>query len=464
MRLPKRAPAAVVAAAFLVLVFAPVAAVASPSHTSESLYLAADGTLTAEPGPSPQSCLALSATSPASVSQTFVGSAGNGTLSFPQQTALISLALDEGATAGSGFTLEASLDVGGQSYRAAKSYGAGAAVESPVLLTVPIASTANTTGAVELALALTKSGAGPIAAGQTVSVLCDHAESRIHPLSYEHPAELPVSPDPGPEEPASGTYSIPAILGIAALAGLVTLAAGAVVLSGRSVSQRRIHFLLGATAGLLLTIAILDLVPEALEAAPAAPLTIAIALLVLFLVRHFAGDHSHGHSHAEAHQDPGHKQHVGTHHVGLALIAFFALGFHRFIDGLVLPAAFEAGNTIGFAAASAVLIHQFPDGIAAASLFLAAGWPRRRVLAGVAVMAALTPVGSLVGLLVLGQDALVGHLIALAAATFIFIALAELIPELRAREQRMPVGIGFAVGYAVAFAIVLIPGFFGLHI
>lgn len=452
------------------LVLALPAVAAQDSSATPPLYLQDDGTLAPAVGAA-SVCLTLGATTPASVAQTFTGTFTNQTVDLAAQAIAVSVAFAQGANAGTGFTLAGELKFGDAAVlQDGAMYGSGAAVSSPATLVFDLRELQNATGDIQLTLSLSKTGTGLVAAGQSVSVQCGHLDSKLHPFTITQAESLGVLPEP--EEPTSGGGpGILAILGIALLAGAITLAAGAVVLAGRTISQRRIHFLLGATAGLLLAIAMLDLVPEALELSPEAPYTIVLALLVLFLVRHFfAGEHSHGgsshgsHGHGADEHDHRGRERIASHAGGLAILAFFALGFHRFVDGLILPAAFELDNAVGLAAASAVLIHQFPDGIAAASLFLAAGWKRSRVLLGIAVMAALTPVGSLLGLTIIEEGALVGHLIALAAATFIFIALAELLPELRAREQRAPVGIGFGVGYVVAFLIVFIPSLFGIHV
>ena len=121
----------------------------------------------------------------------------------------------------------------------------------------------------------------------------------------------------------------------------------------------------------------------------------------------------------------------------------------------------DRGGDVGFAASSAILIHQFPDGLAAASVFLGAGWQRKKILLAVAGLAFATPLGSLAGLAFAGIDGALPHLLALAAATFIFIALAELLPELRAKQYRFIVVVGFLLGYGLTFGIELFAELFG---
>ena len=252
---------------------------------------------------------------------------------------------------------------------------------------------------------------------------------------------------------------------IAIGAAIVTLIAGILPLIGKALSPQRMHLFLGITAGLLLSIALVDLIPEAIEeGGGSVAWTVALGVLVLYGVKHLAGE---THSHADHEPHPDHHApdpddpHTDPHAGRFAMVAFGALLFHRLVDGLALPGAFAAGGDVGFAASSAVLIHQFPDGLAAASVFIAAGWRRARVLGAVLILAFMTPVGSLFGLAFAGIEGALPHLLALAAATFIFIALAELLPELRAKKYRFVVVVGFLIGYVLTFGIELFAELFG---
>lgn len=428
------------------------------------LYLAGDGSLATTAPDSPSACLTLSGPNAAADSKTFARDLAEGAYAplGGAVTLVVALAGQNGASqSGSGFALQGTLAFGTSTpIEAAPAQFGPAQSPSSATLTFPLEGAAETMGPLNLTLTLTPVG-GPLPAtlGQDVSVVCGHSDSRIASFNLQAPRPL-VGGEEGEEvhEP----LPLPLVIAIALAAGGATLLAGALAVAGRTISERRLHLLLGATAGLLLAIALLDLIPEAIELNENAMVTIALGVLALFAVKwasghsHAAQDHQHGGLPHEHVHSPGHGSR-------LAFIAFFALSFHRFVDGLVLPAAFEVGSATGLAAAGAVLVHQFPDGLAAATVFLAAGWARRRVLAGVAVMAALTPVGAFVGLLFAGISGYLGHLIALAAATFIFIALAELIPELGNGKHRFTVALGFGLGYLAAFGIEYVAGLAGAH-
>ena len=436
------------------------------TRSTGDLFLVADGTLATESSPT-QACVTLAGPNPTPATGTFESAAlADGSaydLNSDSVTLTVQLQSSGGgaAQAGTGFELGGSLQVGEtepvvaqpQSFAATQSPSSGT-------LTFPTGGIGETSGPVRLTVSLTPIQQGlPLAAAHDVQIVCGHANTKLASFTYAVPAASPPGGDEHGEEDehAPGEVSIMNVAIISLVAAGATMLAGALVLAGRTISSRRIHLLLGATAGLLLAIAILDLIPESFELNEDAPYTIAFGVLGLFAVKwavgqgsHGHGDHPHDHSHKSDH---AHEKKTSSHSATLALIAFLALSFHRFVDGLVLPAAFELDSVVGYTAAAAVLLHQFPDGIAAASVFLAAGWRRVSVLRGVGVMALLTPVGAFAGLFLLGLSGIVGHLVALAAATFIFIALAELLPELQGREHRVVVAVGFGLGYLIAFGL-----------
>lgn len=244
----------------------------------------------------------------------------------------------------------------------------------------------------------------------------------------------------------------PALI-VAGAASAVAFVAGAVAHAGRSLSDHVLHLLLGATAGLLVTVAFVEMIPEAVEGQPGAGWIVAVVFLGLVGLELLMGGHEahgHGHGHGEATPVVGRRDRAA--HVGLA-----ALSFHRLIGGLTLPAAFGVDHATGIGVAGAVLIHQVPDGLAAAALFSAAGWSDRRVLLSLAVVAIWVPVGAVVGIGV-SLGGWFPILVAVSAATFLFVGAVELIPELHHGPHPGWVGAGVVVGVAAVALMALTTG------
>lgn len=239
--------------------------------------------------------------------------------------------------------------------------------------------------------------------------------------------------------------SVPAVLILGSLAAAAAFSAGAWAALGRSIPSRWLHVLLGAATGLLLTAALTEMLPEALEADPRAGWVTALAFLALVGIEVLLGGHgAHGHGH-----DPPEEREAAWSGPGrLAAVALLALSFHRLAGGLTLPAALGLEATVGLPIVVAVLVHQVPDGLAAGAIFLASGWSRRRILAGLGLVALWVPVGALAGL-ALDVIGALWLLLSISAATFLFIGAVELLPELQEGPHRLSTAAGVVAGVAL---------------
>lgn len=269
------------------------------------------------------------------------------------------------------------------------------------------------------------------------------------------------------EGPAAGVDPTGPLLVAVAAAG-VALIAGLAAHAGRSLSDRVLHVLLGTTAGLLVTVAFVELIPEALEGHPLAGWIVAVVFLGLVGLELALGGHeAHGHGHGPDAHDPGaeHPARATTVPVParssraarIAVVGMAALAFHRLIGGLTLPAAFGVDHATGIGVAGAVLLHQVPDGLAAAVLFSAAGWSDRRVLASLTLVALFVPLGAVAGI-ALSVGGLFPVLVAISAATFLFVGAVELVPELHHGPHPGWVGAGVVVGVALVALLSLVGG------
>ncbi len=216
---------------------------------------------------------------------------------------------------------------------------------------------------------------------------------------------------------------------------LATLAAGALsVLAAALVSLTLLSQwaprLVAYAAGVLLGAAFLHLLPESIEAlGPQDVLATCLAGLLGFFVleklalwRHaHAGLHDHGHARKPA---------------GTMILVGDAL--HNFVDGILIAAAFLTDPELGWAVAIAIIAHEVPQETGDFMVLLAIGWSRRAAL-GWNLLASLAAVaGGLLGYFALSDaEAAVPYVLAVSAASFLYIAVADLIPELH-RHWRLP--------------------------
>lgn len=268
--------------------------------------------------------------------------------------------------------------------------------------------------------------------------------------------------------------SVAAILG-SALAAAASLVGVAVVHARPGFTRASALPLAAFSGGVILGAAFLHLLPESLELAgtnaPAWALAAFFALYVLetHVVRHEhhheAGDgHAHAHTHghaavpAEAHAAHAHGNGESAA-APLTAVAILAFGLHAAFDGLAVGVGFSPAIALGSSATLGVLAHKVPEGMALASLLLRAGMRTRRALAIAAAIAALTPVATALSFLLLenGVSQLtMGRLLAMVAGAFVYVASADLLPEVAhhprlSRTALMLAGIGVAVLVRVAF-------------
>lgn len=222
--------------------------------------------------------------------------------------------------------------------------------------------------------------------------------------------------------------------------------------------------MLSLAAGALLATAFLNLVPEAFASgAPTHMLSATLlAGLVFFFLLSKAELWHHGHEHhpelptldeamagpPHAH-GPAHARHAGHAHghthahahthahggPGGAWSILTGDGVHCFGDGVLIASAFLAGAPLGWAATLAVLVHEVPHHMGdLAVLQRGRRDARRTALLKVSLAGAVTALGGLAGWALVGQLAgLLPYLLMLASASFIYVALADLIPQLQKR-------------------------------
>ncbi len=212
-----------------------------------------------------------------------------------------------------------------------------------------------------------------------------------------------------------------------------------------------IQRLVSLSAGLLLATATLHMIPEAIEsgadlhrltATLLAGLIGFFALEKLAVLRHshhYEGDgHAHHHGHDRDEAGPG-----GT----LILVGDT---IHNFTDGVLIAAAFLADPRLGIVTTIAIAAHELPQEIGDFIVLLNAGYTRQRALFFNALSSLSGVLGGLVGYFALDSaQGAVPYVLMLASASFVYIALADLVPDLhRQTRQRLN-------GWASQFALML---------
>jgi zinc and cadmium transporter len=215
-----------------------------------------------------------------------------------------------------------------------------------------------------------------------------------------------------------------------------TAGAGLLLALGAWVS-RAVPYLVSFATGTLLAGAFLGLLPEALEVAPT--FTVMTALIVgllgfFILERLVIWRHCH-HEDCDVHGASGYLILVGD-------------AFHNFMDGVAIGAAFAASPPLGISTALAVVAHEVPQEVGDFGILLNSGFSKGRAFALNLGSAATTIPGAVVAFFAFSAvEQVLGIVLALAASSFLYIALADLIPGLH-REwslSALPVQVGLIV-------------------
>jgi len=192
--------------------------------------------------------------------------------------------------------------------------------------------------------------------------------------------------------------------------------------------------LVAYAVGVLLGAAFLNLLPQAIEAlGPHDVLATCLGGLLAFFVleklalwRHaHAGLHDHDHDLGHGHKAAGTMILVGD-------------ALHNFVDGILIAAAFLTDPALGWAVAIGIIAHEIPQETGDFMVLLASGWSKRSALCWNLLASLAAVAGGLLGYFALSDaEAAVPYVLAVSAASFLYIAVADLIPELH-RHWRLP--------------------------
>lgn len=261
---------------------------------------------------------------------------------------------------------------------------------------------------------------------------------------------------------------------IAILVGTLVAGIGSVWLAALlsfGALARYTQHMLSLAAGALLATAFMHLLPEAFESQAGAHdlfLVLLVGLVFFFLLdkaelwhhghehhhgpapRHPAHDHDHAHAHGDS-QDPAHAHHHAGQHAHVHALApdgrsthghrpgswavLAGDSVHCFGDGILIASAFVADLRLGVIAALAVLAHEVPHHMGDLVVLRGgSGGDRRMAVVKVSLAGAVTALGGLVGYALVGQlHDWLPYFLVVASSSFIYVALADLIPQLQKR-------------------------------
>lgn len=191
--------------------------------------------------------------------------------------------------------------------------------------------------------------------------------------------------------------------------------------------KKYIFLFISLAVGALLGDAFIHLIPEALENSSNTALTsslIIIGILAFFLIEKFFHWHHHGEDANEPHIHP------------IGKLILFSDGVHNITDGMIIGASFLVSIQVGIATTIAVILHEIPQEVGDFAVLLYAGYSRKRAL-WLNFLSALTAVVGVIVAFVIGNmgEYFNAWILSIVAGGFIYIAIADLIPELHKTKE-----------------------------
>jgi len=214
-----------------------------------------------------------------------------------------------------------------------------------------------------------------------------------------------------------------------------TLSVGAAAWLSYRATGQTIHKLVSYAIGALLGATFLEVIPHALETNPDAHFLSAIILggilgffvLEKFVIwRHCHYESCEGHDNLAPQSDSG----------GAGVMILIGDTFHNFVDGILIAAAFLTDVRLGIITTIAITAHEIPQEVGNFLVLLNSGFSKRKALIWNLLSSVATLIGGLLAYFAFELvDGLIAPFLALAAASMIYIAVADLIPGLHKKTD-----------------------------
>ncbi|HET7043485.1 MAG TPA: ZIP family metal transporter [Gaiellaceae bacterium] len=227
----------------------------------------------------------------------------------------------------------------------------------------------------------------------------------------------------------------------AALTAFSTLGGGLLALR----LHRELQTLIALTGGVVVAVALFDVLPEAIEASGNGRRVmwlVGAGFLAFFLAERALVLH---------HRDEAEQARA---HARIGALGAAGLSAHSFVDGLGIGLAFHLGTATGLLVFLAVVTHDFADGLNTVGFILRQGEDRAAAIRWLAVDALAPLAGAAVGAAISISEHALGYLLAGYAGFFLFMGATDLLPEAHEHPSHRRVALttlGFAGTWAIAW-------------
>ncbi len=247
------------------------------------------------------------------------------------------------------------------------------------------------------------------------------------------------------------------IMTFTALGGMLSaLAAAVFLLMSESRRTAWLPHLISFATGALLGAALLNLLPHAIEDAGVSNVRLVGFALVAGIFAFFVLEKLVLWRHCHQHDCDSHVPHQEHRDRASGVLILTGDAIHNALDGVLIAAAFMTDVRLGIVTSVAVIAHEIPQEVGDLAILLNGGMSRGRAFALNLLTSLTSIVGGLLAYLALGQalDAL-PYALAVAAACFLYVAVADLIPGLHRRVE-LVAGLQQVALIAVGIAVIVL--------
>jgi zinc transporter ZupT len=233
------------------------------------------------------------------------------------------------------------------------------------------------------------------------------------------------------------------IIAAAILAYISAFLGGYINLRGDGISKEKLDISNGFSAGLLISIAVAHILPEAdIEKNY---LYVLLGLGMFYLIQGYIRTNYCGDEECETHESAG-------------KLVWYGISFHALVDGIAMGVSFKASGSLGILVMIAILIHKAPMGFSLTSILLARNIHERAVKVMLMLFSLVTPIGALVSYFILGAftNGFLSIALAFSGGTFLHIYTSELLPDVHSKKDRkvmLFVLLGIIVGILPKFLV-----------
>ncbi len=202
-------------------------------------------------------------------------------------------------------------------------------------------------------------------------------------------------------------------------------------------AQKYLGMMVSYAIGAMLGAVFLDILPEAIRLTPNVAVlsgTVLFGIMLFFILEKLVlWRHCH-HEHCEAHELIASEHNHDHGRSGLMVTVGDSV--HNFVDGIIIAAAFLTDMHLGIVTALAIIAHEIPQEVGDFAILLHSGYSKVKAFQLNIIASFASVAGGILGYFVLQtMQSWIPSLLALAAASLLYVAVADLIPGLHKRAQ-----------------------------